>query len=90
MHVLRNSGEQGRHIRKVIGQAFALPHLSGKVHQQPIGTAPPDFDTQCKRAIGIQRQRNRRLANAPAHGGMANHQAIVFEPGGNEPNGLGA
>ena len=86
--MLGDGGQQQGHIRESVVQALALPDLTGKVHQQPVGTAPTDLDTDGKRAVRIQCQRNRGLTDAAPHRAVPDEKLVFFKPGGDQANGL--
>ena len=88
IQVAPERGQQGFCIRKRVGQAFALAHHTRKVDQQAVRAAPADVDTDGKRAVRVQRQRHRWLADAPAYAFVANQQAVVLQPRGDQADGL--
>ena len=81
--------QQGLRIGEGVGHGLAAAHGTGKVHQQQVGTAPPDLDADRKSTIRIECHGHRRLANAAAQRFVANQQPVVFKAGGDQANGLG-
>src|SRR5450830_172970 len=75
-------------IGKRIVEALALAHLAAEVHHQPVGTAPSNLDANGKRAVRVERQRYRRLPNAPAHAVLLENQTVFCQSGGDESDGL--
>ena len=88
--VLRDGGQQLVHVGKVVMHDVTITHPRGEVDQQPLGAAPAHLDADGERAVGVQRQRHRRLADAPAHAVLLDDEPVFLEPRGDEPDGLRA
>ncbi|MDT4807858.1 hypothetical protein FQZ97_407120 [compost metagenome] len=88
--VLGDHGQQRPGVRKFVADRVVLAHPRRKVDQQPLGAAPPELDADGEGAVGVQRQRHRGLADAPAHAALLDDEAVVLEPRGDEADGLRA
>jgi hypothetical protein len=56
-----------------------VPSCSGEIHQDKVRTATAKLESYRESAFGIERHRNRRLADLTADWFFADQQTIVFK-----------
>jgi hypothetical protein len=81
-------GQQLAWLGVAVVQRPAFAHRAGEVDEQHVHAAAADLDAHRVRAIGVQRQRHRRLAHAAALRLALDQQAVVQQALGDQRDGL--
>ena len=80
--------DDGRHLRKGVGQPLARPDRADEIHQHELDRAPADLQAEREGAVGIEPHRDRRLADPAAARLFAQDQFLCLEHSHDDRGGL--
>ena len=85
---LRDGGQHLGRVGVCVAGVDALHHLAAKVRHHDLQAAPPDLDADAERALRMERQRHRGLADLAAHPVLLAQQTVLEQAPHDDGHGL--